>query len=431
MPRFDIPGVADILTGIGGRTPETVLNRVYSFQPTVTSIFGNHTIKFGADYRQYLEESAPPFDANGRYRFDTSFTRLNDLSSTAAPFGQELAAFLLGTVRNNTTIQRNTDRRNKSVYHGVFFQDDWRVNSKLTLNLGIRYEYERPNEDEFNRNIRLFDTTSSNPIEAAARAAYTVNFNANPANFPISPANWRVSGGPVFASDENPGFWESDFNNFQPRLGFAYQINSKSVIRGGYAIYHAPLGIDSLNATGFSVDTTAVPTNNNGISFVANLTNPFPTGIVQPFGNSRGLATGIGATLGGAVNLINNTIDRRVNPLNLGERKNPRIQRFQVSFQQELFSNFVVEAAYIASRGNDLTTVIDINAIPRQYLSTSAANDATVQSFLQTNVANPFRNLPEAAGTGFFSPSTLQRQQLLRPFPQFQSVNVFEDDGKN
>jgi hypothetical protein len=135
--------------------------------------------------------------------------------------------------------------------------------------------------------------------------------------------------------------------------------------------------------------------------------------------------------LGGAVNLINNTIDRRVNPLNLGERDNPRIQRFQISFQQELFNNFVVEAAYIASRGNDLTTVIDVNPIPRQYLSTSAANDATVQSFLQTNVANPFRNLPEAAGTAFFSPSTVQRQQLLRPFPQFQNVNVFEDDGRS
>jgi len=431
LPRFDIPGISDLLTGIGGRTPELVLNRVYSFQPTVTNIFGNHAIRYGADYRQYLENSTPPFDANGRYRFNTDFTRLNDLSSTAAPFGQEVAAFILGFPRNNTVIQRNTDRRNKSVYNGVFFQDDWRVTRKLTLNLGLRYEYERPNQEALNRNIRFFDTTSANPIEAAARAAYATAYAANPGNFPITPDNFRVRGGPVFTDDANPQFYNGDRNNFQPRIGAAFQIDSKTVIRGGYAIYNAPIGVEGFNQTGFSVDTPFVPTNNNGLTFVANLTNPFPNGIVEPFGNTRGLATGIGATLGGAVNLINNTIDRRANPLNLGERKNPRIQRFEVSFQREIFGGFVAEAAYIASRGNDLTTVIDINPIPRQFLSQSLATDAATQSFLQTNVANPFRNLPQASGTAFFSPTTVQRQQLLRPFPQFQNVNVFEDDGKS
>jgi hypothetical protein len=431
LPRFDIPCIADVFTNIGGRTPETVLNRVYSFQPTVTNIWGNHSIRYGADYRQYLENSTPPFDANGRYRFNADFTRLNDLSSTTAPFGQELAAFMLGAIRNNTVIQRNTDRRNKSVYNGVFVQDDWRVTQKLTLNLGLRYEYEQPPRDEFNRNIRFFDMTTPNPIEAGARAAYATNYAANPANFPITPENFRVRGGPVFADEQNPQFFNGDKDNFQPRIGFAYQITPRSVVRGGYAIYHAPIGIESLNATGFSFDTIAVPTTNNGLTFVADLTNPFPTGIVEPFGNSRGLATGIGATLGGAVNLVANTIDRRVNPLNLGERKNPRIQRFTVSFQQEIFGNFVVEAAYIGSRGNDLTTVRDINPIPRQFLSNSPANDAAAQTFLQTNVANPFRNLPQAQGTPFFTSSNVQRQQLLRPFPQFQSVFVYEDDGRN
>lgn len=431
LPRFDISNFIEL----GGRSPDTVANSNFTIQPNLTKVAGNQTLRAGYDFRVYRENSTPPGDVAGRYRFRQDFTRQNDSTASNQPFGAELAAFLLGIPASNSTIQRVASRSNQNVYHGIYFQDDWKVTQRLTLNLGLRYEYEAPTTERFNRNLRLFDSETASPIEAQAQAAYATNFAANPANFPIAPGNFRVRGGVLFTDENNRDFYEADKNNFQPRLGFAYQINDKTVVRGGYAIYNAPFTIDGVNQTGFSQVTSVVPTNDNGLTFISSFENPFPNGVVEPVGANFGLASFIGTTLGGTLNLtggdIITQIDRRVAPLTIGARKNPKIHRMQFSFQRELPGRFLVDLAYIGSRGRDLTTFVDLNPIPQQFLATDPTNNASIASFLETNVANPFRNIEAARGTAFFTSSTIQRQQLLRPFPQYQSIIAQRHDGRS
>ncbi len=133
--------------------------------------------------------------------------------------------------------------------------------------------------ERYNRNTRGFDTTTSQAIEAAAKA----NYAANPIpQIPVSA--FQVRGGLLFASDANRGFYEADKNNFQPRIGAAYQVNNRLVIRGGWGIYTVPYVIAAVNQPGYSQQTPIVPTLDNGLTFQATLANPFPTGVVNPTG---------------------------------------------------------------------------------------------------------------------------------------------------
>jgi hypothetical protein len=130
------------------------------------------------------------------------------------------------------------------------------------------------------------------------RAAYTTAFNANPGNFVVPPSGFQVLGGYTFANEDNRNVWEADRSNFQPRIGASYSLNDKTVLRAGFGMFMAPFMIETPQQIGFAGTTPFVPSNNNGLTFVATLTNPFPQGLagVQPsFGSSLGLLTGIGA----------------------------------------------------------------------------------------------------------------------------------------
>src|SRR5262249_15123182 len=141
----------------------------------------------------------------------------------SAPIGQELAAFLLG-MPTGGSIDRNGPRHNRVLYQAAFVQDDWKVTNKLTLNLGLRYDYEDAPTERTNSQVHGFDPTAALRIAAAAQGAYA----ARPIP-EIAPSAFKVQGGVLFADASNRGAWIADKTNFQPRTGFAYQWNDKTV----------------------------------------------------------------------------------------------------------------------------------------------------------------------------------------------------------
>ncbi|MGH9371016.1 MAG: hypothetical protein ACRD15_05745, partial [Vicinamibacterales bacterium] len=333
FPRFEFDGnsFSDVGDTFAGGTFATI----YSFQPTWTLNRGNHSLRSGGDIRVYREEGHPSVHSAGRYEFSrgssNNFTKQLD-NSPAAAIGQDFAALLLG-LPTGGTIDRSADRFNQVKYGGIFFQDDWKVSSKLTLNLGVRWEYEGAPTERFNRNVRGFDPNAVLEITDAAQAAYA----ANP--IPQVPADaFQVRGGLQFAHDSDRGTYNPDMNNVQPRLGFAYQANEKTVVRGGWAIYSVPalFDVSGLYQPGFSQGTSIVPTLDTGLTFRATLANPFPEGVAEPPGASNGPNTFVGRSIG----TFNDDLDYR----------NGQSMRWSLSMQRELPGQWVFEGAYVASR---------------------------------------------------------------------------------
>jgi len=421
IPRFDFASftTASIANAIGSNRSDynEGLYRpfnVLTIQPTITQIFGNHTFRYGYDLRILKER----FDSNGfragRFQFDGTYTTPASNSSTALrnAYGRDIAAFLLGIPTANATtsiIDNPTSYDVKENYHGFFFQDDWRVSQKLTLNLGLRYEYETGVTDAEGRIVTGFDTTSANPLRAAALA----NYNANvPASVPID-AIQNLAGGLLFASGSSDANQQADKNNFQPRVGVSYALDDKTVIRGGFGIFAAPFQIQAINQSGFSTPTLFTPSTNNGLTFIADLNNPFPNGVADSPGSSLGLATFIGRDL----TVLSN------------ERKNAQYARFIIGVQREMPLKIGLEVTFVHSRGYDLAVNRSINNIPVQYLNNGTEFNSAVQTFLNATVPNPFRGLVPSNAT--FNAQTIARRNLLTPFPQFGNVVLSQYNGSS
>jgi hypothetical protein len=409
FPRFDITGYQG--TGVGG---EERPNETHSFIATVNKSMGAHSVKTGMEVRQYRETSQ--FFANnqtGQFNFDSTWTRGPLDNSTAAPgsLGQSFASFLLG-IPSSGFVARGASYNEKSQTWGFYVQDDWRVNAALTVNLGLRYEYETPLSEADNKSVRGFDTAVVQSIEAAARARYAQNPTPE---VPVSAFN--VRGGLTFAGVDGlpSGLYETPKNNFMPRLGLTYKVNDATVVRGGYGMFYGFLGQrrGDVIQSGFSQNTNIIPSLDNGLTFLANLSNPFPNGITEPVGNAQGVQTFLGQSI--------TFFDP--NP------KSPRSQRWQVGVQRELRGRFMVEANYVGNHGSQLQTSRNINATPLEYLSTSPVRDQTLINYLGQNIPNPFFGLLPSTAAAALQGTNIARERLLRPYPQFDAVNTTTNEG--
>ena len=412
LPRFDFDSLSDIGENIGA----TTVHSIYSLQPTLTKFWGKHAVRAGYDLRLYREAGSEPGRVAGLYEFRSNYTRQRD--NSAGLFGQDVASFLLG-LPTGGSIERNAERLNHTWYHGLFVQDDWKVSNKLTINVGLRYEYEGATTDSLNRNVRGFDPEATVSIAAAARAAYA----ASPIP-ELAASAFNPRGGLQFSSDDNPGFFDPDGNNIQPRAGFAYSLSDRMVLRGGIGVYTVPNIIFGNFQPGFSASTPIVPTLDNGLSFRAGLANPFTDGVSDPAGAALGADTFLGREL------TTGTTGVRMVPVDFDNAQN---MRYSIGVQHELPGQWLLEASYAGSRGWDLTTggggqggEIELNPVPAQYLSTSRVRDQNTINFLTAQVPNPFRGL--LPGTSF-NGATIARQQLLRPFPHFDNIRTRADDG--
>ena len=350
-------------------------------------------LRFGLDYRMTRwNENNPGTYANGQFVFNNTLTRSNPTqSSTGNTSGSGMASLLLGmpTTASNRGIGFTSPLSLQVHYAGLFFQDDWKVTRKLTLNLGMRYELETPATERFDRLLYSFDPTLDLGITV--------------------PGVGPLRGGVRFVNDGGVGRRQGlvDKNNFGPRVGLAYSLANNTVIRAGYGIFYssdvnhvnAPTTDGAFGAITQYVgstggDTLPIP----GVS----LSNPFPNGYVQPTGKSLGKLTDLGSTV------------TFVNP----NRVLPYIQQWQFSLQKQFRSQVLGEVAYVGMHSLKLFENLSLNETPDNDLSNT------------TNVPNPFLGLLPAVST-LGQGSTVRATQLIKTYPQLSTVTMQRNnDGR-
>lgn len=412
FPRIDFAGTTTnpgVYQGTG-QTNEVRPIDTHSVAATLNKTLSSHSLKGGMEFRSYRENSRlASNNQTGQFVFDNTYTRQKD-DSTNTNVALGFASFLLGVPTSASQVVRAADYSEQSLSWGFFAQDDWRVNSRLTLNLGLRYEVEGALTERYNRSVTGFDPLFVQPIQSTAQANYA---NLKDAALKADVPQLSALGGLLFASvnGQSRGLYKTPKKNIMPRFGLAYKLNDKTVIRGGYGIFFGFLGQrrGDVLQNGFSIPTNFVPTI-DGATITGTLSNPFPNGILNPPGSSQGSQTNVGL----AISFFNQ------------RPKSPYNQRWELGVQRELPGGIVVEASYVGNRGTHIEIGRNINSVPSRFLSTLPTRDAARISYLTGQVDNPFANL-NIPGLG--ASAKIQRQNLLKPFPEFGDINTTTNDG--
>jgi hypothetical protein len=382
----------------------------HTLSGVASKVRGRHNMRFGADFRAMMTGQYNYYNNQSVFAFSGGWIRGPADTAPVPRMSGPLAAMLLG-IPDSSRLDWSVSSAGINKYTGVFFQDDWKVTDRLTLNLGLRYEYEGAPTERYNRTSLGYDFNTPSPVSAAALAAYALSPIPE---IPVS--QFQAIGGLTFANvnGQGRGLYHAPTREFMPRIGFAYSIDPKTVLRGGYGIFFDELGLTVQNWTGnqpgFSASTITYPSVDNGLSFPGTLANPFYQGFQKPAAASAGLAT----YLGNALTVYNQ------NP------RAPYNQRWSFGVQRSLPGNFLLEANYVGSRGTALLMNRNLDATPNQFLSTTRVRNMAVISRLGTQVANPFKGL--IPGTSLNN-ATTSVANLLRPYPHFTAINVMTNEG--
>jgi hypothetical protein len=412
FPRLDFDGTTMIDVAFGNDfRPVTT----HSFNATINKAAGAHSLKGGAEMRIYGERSrSTGNDQAGRYQFTNTYTRQNSASGTDYFGLQNYAAFLLG-MPSTTSITRAAEYDEHSTTWGFYVQDDWRLGDKLTLNLGLRWEVETPLSEVDDRTVSNFEFGYVQPIQPTVQARYAA------LNDPLLKAiqpQIDVMGGLMFVGPDTEHTYTTPKDTLLPRVGFAYAVTPRTIVRGGVGLFAGFLGQrrGDVIQPGYSQTTTIGTTfNANGAPIPVNWDRALlATPILEPVGNSQGRQT----SLGNAITFFN---------------PDPAVSkqlRWQVGVQREVLPGWSAELVYVGNYGYDIEIVRNINALPTEYLNTDNARTAAMNAnntFLSGAVANPFAGL--LPGTSLNN-ATIARRQLLRPYPAFLDVNTTNNDGK-
>jgi len=367
------------VTGFNGLANSPLIadvGRTYVVQSNIAHQHGKHVFKTGVDLRLLYGNFFRNTNPSGSFSYSNAWSNGPNALTPAGNTGFPMASFLLGLGGGSLANNNGVSIINK--YYGFFFQDDYRITTKLTINMGLRYEYETPRTERYDRATRGFDISTPNTaLGAGAR------------------------GGLQYAGVNSlpRGIYNNDRNNIAPRFGFAYTVMPKTVIRGGYALHYMPV-VGSVDPVGFST-LTSVVTSQDGFTPKDRLSNPFPAGLAQITGNSQGLNTLVGQNIS------------YFDPSDV----TPLLHTWNVNLQREILPKSLLQIGYIGSRGIHITSdpqvaiSENINQVPSQYLSMGRA--------LLDSVPNPFFG---KIAVGQLAGATVQRQQLLRPYPQFLNI---------
>lgn len=388
FPVFGISGYgsSDFDT-FGDRDPQDTTFYGHNISATMSKLVGHHTVKAGYEFRVIGMRLFARGQPSGRFFFDSGFTQGPDPLGSVG--GDSLASFLLG-FPSSGDVTVGTPNDFYINYNAGFVHDDWRIKSNLTLNLGVRYEFEQGLQERDN--------------------FLTVGFSRDKA-FPVQVSGLNLKGGLLYAGVDGAPTHQSDPSKtkFAPRLGLAWTISPKTVFRGGYGIFYAPNQYafpneNRLGTRGFTAVTTYISSTDGGLRPCATctLTNPFPAGIEKPTGSSLGLKTGAG----GDVQFVDQF------------RKSAYVHQYSADLQYELRRSLVVSIGYLGARSENLSVggtnsnTVNINQLDRSQLSQG--------SRLLEQVTNPMFGNPVFGSLA--TQRTVTRGQLLRPFPQFLDI---------
>ena len=377
FPAFNVDGLVPV-----GSTSSAGLTLVdlnsWGQRASMTWVKNVHTLKFGVDYRvqqlnQFQQNSLLP-----AFQFTSQMSAINPLRLDSNS-GVPLASFLMGYMAS-ASVAKSERLANQRRYLSFFLQDDWKVTRRLTLNIGMDYSLEFPITERYNRKM-WFDPTAQLPISAAV--------------------GMPLVGGFRFADKDTRSPYDLYKRQFGPRVGLAYQLFQRTVIRSGYGLFWIPAAITEVTgdnrAPAWAINTLAVASQDGGLTPYNTLDNPYPSGILDPPGNKAGLNTLIGQ------NAAANQRNFRAGYM----------QQWNFDIQQELGRNTVLEVLYAGSSGVGLPAqwASQLNQLQDRYLP--------LGDQLREQVANPFFGVVQA---GPLSRPTVARGQLLRPFPQFQTL---------
>jgi hypothetical protein len=383
-----------------GRSQSNNYTNTYELQGSVTKVANSHTIKVGADARQINYEQQNTGDILS-YTGSTTWTQ-DKFSNANANTGDGYASFLLGGVSGSTNYPLFPWW--KQHYIAIYAQDDWKVSRRLTLNLGLRYDLNQPAYEKWNRMNGPFDPKIASPVKIDPSVVSKLQAAGVPANQIANLQN--LKGGITFAGLNGQRRTNSPLqtNNWGPRLGMAYQLNEKTVLRAGFGLYYSNPTNDDFRTAGFSTSTGIVSSADSGRTlFPGLLSNPFPNGINHPTGASLGAATFVGQ-----------------NPSWFDPGfVTPKVWSFSIGIQRQLTKSSSIEVSYVGSRSYDLNMDAPYNIMPAAFEKQCDLYKGGSPLFCQQQVPNPFKGNALFQGTNFFTANTVNRDVLARPFPQF------------
>lgn len=366
----------------------TLINYSSSFSWTK----GQHTLKAGGDQVYFYNNFFQPNYPNGFFSFNQFVTSQSPFDTANATQGNDFASLLIGWGDpGGSGINVGESVADKSTETGFYIQDDWRASSKLTLNLGLRYQWDTPYTERHN-NSQFSDFTGDSGISVPGFSG-------------------TLKGTTIFASSKKRTV-PTDYSNIDPRIGFAYMVNEKTVFRGGAGIYTGYSGFTNFQYPGAAY--TASPevffSKDGGITRSATLENPFPGGIPPAQGQKYGPLALWG--------LQDN------NNLGTQTAKNAKIYQWNIGIQQALPANVVVAINYSANRSTYLPFAGTDN---RNFIASDVRKQYTSDQ-LNSLVTNPFQSLFSGPNAIFNEPtsrygdSQLPLLNLLRPYPQFDGT---------
>jgi hypothetical protein len=366
----DIGGISNVSDSFVQYQPRNT----WTSRASVSHSHGSHNLKAGVDWRVLNFNEGQNTQPNGNYSFGRTFTQGPNPVQSSRNGGFGFADFLLG-MPNSGAIRQLMPISTQGLYYAVFAQDDWRVNDRLTLNLGLRWDLSVGDREKYNR-IAYFDSNAPNPLGAQA-------------GLPNLTGLLRWVGGENSRNQQ-----ATQWHNLGPRFGFAFKVSKSSVLRGGYGIFFVPRNIQGNGDGAIEAfrDTPMVASIDGGLTNANRLSNPFPQGVLPPL-NDRDALANVGAA-----------IQAPVFPYKSGY-----VQLSSLNYQWEMPGGIVMQAGYWANKGTHLISgAWNINQLPDQYLA--------LGNQLNNQVRNPFQGLIAA---GALSGPTISLRQSLLPYPQY------------